>query len=198
MLEVRILPGEPKLFNLNKLQSLGRAFGCEPDACCSIRLVFQWFTRSCHEIVTSFPSFGHGFDSRRPLQNLNELSHSCVFHDYSLFPNPRESWFDTAKLTVFRSRSRFTKSRAICVWSRSLTSLFENCCHRIGSNQAAASKVSSLSITSQTIRICIYSHQCLRWRMPRGLNVTASVADMKTESVFQRWCRVRFGINSEK
>ena len=27
MLEVRILPGEPKFFNLNKLQSLGRAFG---------------------------------------------------------------------------------------------------------------------------------------------------------------------------
>src|SRR6266478_4233539 len=79
----------------------------------------------------SFPSFGYGFDSRRPLQNLNELSHSCVFHDYSLFPNPRKSWFDTAKLTVFRSRSRFTKSRAICVWSSLLTSLSENCCQRL-------------------------------------------------------------------
>ncbi len=32
MLEVRILPGEPKLFNLNKLQSLGRAFGFYPKA----------------------------------------------------------------------------------------------------------------------------------------------------------------------
>ncbi len=32
MLEVRILPGEPKLFNLNKLQSVGRAFGSRPNA----------------------------------------------------------------------------------------------------------------------------------------------------------------------
>ena len=32
MLEVRILPGEPRLFNLNKLQSLGRAFGSRPNA----------------------------------------------------------------------------------------------------------------------------------------------------------------------
>jgi hypothetical protein len=32
MLEVRILPGEPKLFDINKLQSLGRAFGSRPNA----------------------------------------------------------------------------------------------------------------------------------------------------------------------
>ena len=32
MLEVRILPGEPKLFVVNKLQSLSRAFGSRPNA----------------------------------------------------------------------------------------------------------------------------------------------------------------------
>ena len=32
MLEVRILPGEPNLFDLKKLQSLGRAFGPRPNA----------------------------------------------------------------------------------------------------------------------------------------------------------------------
>jgi hypothetical protein len=32
MLEVRILPGEPKLFNLNELQSVDRAFGSRPNA----------------------------------------------------------------------------------------------------------------------------------------------------------------------
>ena len=32
MLEVRILPGEPNLFDLKKLQSLGRAFGSRPNA----------------------------------------------------------------------------------------------------------------------------------------------------------------------
>jgi hypothetical protein len=60
-------PRGAKIFVLNKLQSLCRAFGCEPDGCCSIRLIFQWFTRSCHESVTGFPSFGRGFDSHRPL-----------------------------------------------------------------------------------------------------------------------------------
>jgi hypothetical protein len=33
MLEVRILPGEPNLFDLKELQSLGRAFGFRPNAC---------------------------------------------------------------------------------------------------------------------------------------------------------------------
>ncbi len=37
MLEVRILPGEPKLFNINKLQGLGRAFGSQPNG----RIFFQ-------------------------------------------------------------------------------------------------------------------------------------------------------------
>jgi hypothetical protein len=32
MLEVRILPGEPNLFDLKKLQSVGRAFGSRPNA----------------------------------------------------------------------------------------------------------------------------------------------------------------------
>jgi hypothetical protein len=32
MLEVRILPGEPNLFDLKNLKSLGRAFGPRPNA----------------------------------------------------------------------------------------------------------------------------------------------------------------------
>ena len=32
MLEVRILPGEPKFFCIKQLQSLGRAFGSRPNA----------------------------------------------------------------------------------------------------------------------------------------------------------------------
>ena len=32
MLEVRILPGEPKIFSFKHLQNLGRAFGSRPNA----------------------------------------------------------------------------------------------------------------------------------------------------------------------
>jgi len=32
MLEVRILPGEPKFFSIKHLQNLGRAFGYRPNA----------------------------------------------------------------------------------------------------------------------------------------------------------------------
>ena len=47
MLEVRILPGEPKLFNLNKLQSLGRAFGSRPNAWDVKRKSLLAFARFC-------------------------------------------------------------------------------------------------------------------------------------------------------
>jgi len=51
-LEVRILPGEPKLFGLNQLQRWSRAFGSRPNA-----WVFQLKSKLPHVAeISEFPA----------------------------------------------------------------------------------------------------------------------------------------------
>jgi hypothetical protein len=72
MLEVRILPGEPKFFDLKRLQSLGRAFGSRPNAwafglksklphvaeICEFSAIHPISTRRCHKNVIVPPDSG--------------------------------------------------------------------------------------------------------------------------------------------